>query len=80
MIPLEHLREYVHTKNGNYKAVLEWLSNTPIVTRIGKLNYLEHTPQQMSTQAVEFKHEDVIGMPKPALIALPTTTSQEKTA
>lgn len=80
MIPLDHLREYVHGKNGNYKSVLEWLANTPIVTRIGKLTYLQHTPQQMSTQAVEFKHEDVIGMPKPSLTILPPSPLQEKTA
>jgi hypothetical protein len=71
MIPMEHLRDYVRDRNGSFKAVAEWLASTPSVVRIGKLPFLEHTVQAITTQAVEFKHADVVGSVKPTLTVVP---------
>jgi hypothetical protein len=78
MIPLDHLRAYVREKNGNFKSMQEWLQGSPAVTRIGRLIYLENTPHQMTTQAVELRHEDVIGTTRPVLTTV--SAPQEKTA
>lgn len=59
MVPLDLLREYVREKNGNFKAINEWMrdemNNGGHVLRMGKLIFLEGQYQQMQTQAVEFR-------------------------
>ena len=77
MIPMDHLREFVRDRHGDFKTLLEWLHQSPFVTRIGALVFLEHTLHQMTTQAVEFKHADVIGGVKPVLGIVPTHTSDQ---
>jgi hypothetical protein len=77
MIPLNHLREYVKDKHGNYKAVIEWLSKASIVSRIGMLGYLSGTNSQIQTQAVELQWNGVMGLPSLQAVDPP---SQENVA
>lgn len=63
MIPLNHLREYVKQKHGNYKAVVEWLKKSNMVTRFGLLSFLAGTNSQIQTQAVELQWNGVMGIP-----------------
>lgn len=79
MIPMENLREYVRDKNGNFRAVIEWIATSPSVVRHGRLAFLAGTPLQMLTNCVEFKHEDILGEKKPQLTTVPTS-DQEQTA
>lgn len=53
IIPLDPLREYVRDQNGNFKAVLEWMQQSPLTLRHGKLTFLGGTVHQMTTSAVE---------------------------
>lgn len=59
IIPLEGLRQYVREKNGNFKTVSEWmqaeLNSGGLVSRYGKLMFLEGQFHQVTTPAVEFK-------------------------
>lgn len=57
MIPSALLREHIREKNGNYKAFQEWLQQqlyTGLVTRVGRLTYLEGQTNQHTTSAIEF--------------------------
>jgi hypothetical protein len=60
IIPLDLLRDHVRERNGNFKAVTEWLRDElgrkdGIVSRMGKLLFLEGQFHQINTPAVEFK-------------------------
>lgn len=57
MIPSDMLREYIREKNGNYKAFQEWVRSqlhTGVVSRMGRLMYLEGQVHQHRTGAIEF--------------------------
>ncbi len=61
VIPLDMLREYAREKNLSFKVLQDWIkteleSPTGCVTRVGRLTFLKGLLQQVTTQAVEFKH------------------------
>ena len=58
VLPLNVFRDYVRDKNGNYKALLEWMreeSKGGCVERVGMMTFLDGMVQQVRTQAVAFK-------------------------
>lgn len=67
IIPLDLFREYVREKNGNFKAISEWMRDElrtgGVVSRMGKLVFLEGQMQQVQTHAVEFKAAVLGGAP-----------------
>lgn len=78
MIPMDTFREFIRERNGNFKAIMEGLTASPAVTRRGRLVFLEHTINAMQTDAIEFRHADVLGAKRGQLTTVPT--QKEKTA
>lgn len=83
MIPLDLLRTYVREHNGSYKSFTEWLRQelaTGLVTRMGKLVYLEGQLHQYTTQAVEFSsqilHDGALLQVVPPPSAVPSTPAK----
>lgn len=75
MIPLDLLRDYIKEKNGNWKAISEWLKKelhpAGHVMRLGNINFLEGQFQQVRTQAVEFA-PSILGQSIGHIAAVPT--------
>lgn len=78
MVPMDTFREFIRERNGNFKAIMEGLTSSPAITRRGRLVYLEHTIHAMQTDAIEFKHAEVLGAKRGQLT--PVQTTKEKTA
>lgn len=59
VIPLATFRDYVRERNGNYKALLEWLRSETrpegVVEKVGTMMFLEGLLQQVRTQAVALR-------------------------
>lgn len=63
ILPLNHLKEYIREKHGNYKAVTEWIQKSPIVMRHGMLTFMSGTGSQIQTNAVEMQWNGVMAIP-----------------
>jgi hypothetical protein len=60
IIPQNLLRDYVREKNGNYKALLEWVKSelknpNGVVSAMGPMPFLEGQYQEVRTAAIAFR-------------------------
>jgi hypothetical protein len=57
-IPLEQLKQYIVTRNGDFKAVLEWMqaenARGTKVRRIDRMTFMVGTPRNFRAKGVEF--------------------------
>lgn len=73
IIPSNNLREYVQSKNGNYRAVQEWVERERgsggLVMQMGQVTFMAGTPRSIRLQGVRFSGaimgQAVLAIPQP---------------